>query len=465
MLRRPGPRMAIGALLLGAAGLLVVTGAADGGKKSNPAATRCLFPGCLASGNRAPARGYEGAYVVADPRAPDHVVVVDDDLLAARCGWHTTFDRGKDWIDGAFALPAGFTGCRIDGPSGGHVPSGSVVMGSTGRVYAVFGAAASTDAGHDSVLVATSVDGGRTFLPARVAVAPAPGVGLARPLMTVTRGAAGQDSLLVSMWSCHPASPRGTSCDGALFARSDDAGVTFSAPVVINDPPGGQNPSQPAVGTHGTVYETFQRRFADGHVDLFLARSGDGGATFTRSPIDTEKGIGVAYDPAKLVVDPRSDALYTVWSDARTGSQQVIFRKSTDKGATWTQALLLAPDPGRTGSSRSPSISVAPDGRIDIVYYHTDPSRPASDDVYLDYSTDGGATFVVRQVNDKPIDRNLGFSGPAGSLGEVGNHYPPTVSSLDNAAYVAYSDTADSTRATQVQDVVMREMVIAGSPA
>jgi hypothetical protein len=386
------------------------------------------------------------------------VVVADTDLINAKCTFHTTFDGGRTWTDGAFTLPAGFNGCRIDPPSGGHVPSGSVGIGSYGAVYSVFGSARVADAGRESVLVASSLDGGRTFLPAKVAVAPPPDVGLARPLMIINRGPAGKDVLDLSFWACRQTG-QGTACDAALFARSFDAGDTFGSPVVVNKPPGGQNPSQPAVGLDGTIYETFQRRYGDGHVDLLLAKSVDNGATFTESPIDTDKAIGFLYDPAKLVVAPKSGALYAVWSDARTGTQQIFFRKSNDKGVTWSQALLLTPDPTVTGSSRSPSIAVAPDGRVDIVYYHTPPEDPTLDDVYLESSFDGGATFKLRQVNPKPINRTLGYSGPAGSLGEVGNHYPPTLSSLDTSASVVWSDTAASTPLTQTQDVELRRVV------
>jgi hypothetical protein len=431
---------------------------------SKPLPYPCGLQPCRASQTKVPLRGFEGAYVAADPKAPDHVVVTDADLINAKCGWHTTFDGGKTWTDGAFTLPAGFNGCRLDSPSGGHVSSGSVVIGAYGQVYGVFGSSSAADAGRDSILVATSLDGGRTFLPAMVAVAPPPDVGLARPLMTLGRGPTGKDALLLSFWGCHVIA-QGTACDKALFSISSDGGVTFGPPVLVNKPPGGQNPSQPAVASDGTIYLTFQRHFPDGHVDLLLARSSDGGVSFTEAPIDTEKGLGFVYDAAKLVIDQKRGTLYSVWSDGRTGTQQIFFRSSPDKGVTWTQATLLTPDPAVTGSSRSPSISLAPDGRIDVLYYHTTPDNPTNDDVYLESSMDGGVTFKLRQVNPKPIDRTMGYSGPANSLGEVGNHYPPTVSSLDSAAYVVWSDTANATTLTHTQDVEFRTVVFSTTVA
>jgi len=460
--------MVLGVVILGLGGLAFVT--RDTTEVDPAAATRCEFPPCRASADPVPARGYEGAYVAADPADPEHVVITDANVLATRCGFHTTFNRGKDWTDGFFELPNGFTGCRINGPSGGHVANGSVGLGSGGRVYGVFGSAHTDDTGRESVLVATSGDGGRTFGPAKVAIRPtAPEIGLGRPLLSVVPGVNGPDVVMLSAWTCRPGVPSGTQCDGALFSRSDDGAQSFTAPVVVNDPPAGQNPSQPAMDRDGVIYQTFQRRFSDGPVDLFLAKSADGGRTFTQSLLDRQIQIGMQYDSAKIVADPLTGALYSVWADSRIGRFQIFLRKSLDKGMSWGErAVLLAPDPEFTGTSRSPSISVAPNGRIDVVYYHTSPAPEAQnfDDVYWSYSTDAGENFIARQVNDAPIDRNKGYSGPLGSIRLLGNHYPPGVSSIDEAAYVVWSDTRDATDITNSQDVLLRRMAVlgAGSP-
>jgi hypothetical protein len=459
--------MVLGFVILALGGIAFAT---RDTKKTVSAGTLCQFPPCRASSDLAPARGFEGAYVAADPADPNHVVINDTNVLQGRCAFHTTFNGGKEWTDGYYDLPPGFTGCRINGPSGGHVASGTVARGSGKRVYAVFGSALAADEGRESVLVATSTDGGATFAPAKVAIRPTgPEIGLGRPLMTVVPGTTGGDTLLLSTWTCHPGVPRGTACDGVLFSRSNDGGQTYSDPVVVNDPPAGQNSSQPAMDKDGIVYMTFQRRYADGPVELYLAKSADGGKAWTYSLLDRQIQIGFQYDSAKIVADPLTGALYTTWADSRTGRFQIFFRKSLDKGLSWGErSVLLAPDRDATGASRSPSISVAPNGRIDVVFYHTSPApdRQAFDDVYWAYSIDGGENFILRQVNEAPIDRNKGYSGPAGALKELGNHYPPGVSSTDTAAYVVWSDTRDADDITNTQDVVLRKMEVlgAGSP-
>ena len=111
-LRRPVVLMVLGFVFLGLGGLAYTT--RDTTKVDPATATRCEFPPCRASADPMPARGYEGAYVAADPADPEHVVITDANVLATRCGFHTTFNRGKDWTDGFFELPNGFTGCRIN---------------------------------------------------------------------------------------------------------------------------------------------------------------------------------------------------------------------------------------------------------------------------------------------------------------------------------------------------------------
>jgi hypothetical protein len=446
-------------LMVGGGIVLVVAVAwfAVGGKskKTNTGAAlanRCAYPECRAAFNPGQGRGYEGPSVAVDPKDENHIIVTDANMLAGQCGWHVTFDRGKSWTDGTFQVPAGYTGCHINNQSGGHVPTGpgGVGIGPSGTVYATFGSADRSQGTRESVILATSTDGGKNFQTAVAERPPGDDLAFARPQMSVVAGANGADRLLVSFWQCRQS---GAFCDTALFAHSDDGGKTFSPPVVVNDPPAGQTPSEPVQTPDGAIYITFARRFADGPSDLILARSTDGGATYTYSTVDSEVQIGDKYDPGKLAFDPHANAMYLVYTDNRTGSQQVIFRKSTDGGKTWAPPIGLAPT-DVPGASRSPAISVAPDGRIDVVYYRQ--PQADTDNVYWAYSVDGGSRFTTRQVNDSPI-RRFEFNNA------IGNWYPPDVTSLDDEAVVAWSDSKNAQdQNANTQDVYLRRMLPAG---
>ncbi|MGH9121841.1 MAG: hypothetical protein ACRDYC_07820, partial [Acidimicrobiales bacterium] len=107
-----------GILMVISAGIVAGVGLTGG--KSKPKDPCCL-EACKATGIKIPYRAYEGAYVAADPTNSNHVVITDVDLLGSKCDFHTTFDDGDTWTDGSFTLPAGFTGCRLNAPSGGGV--------------------------------------------------------------------------------------------------------------------------------------------------------------------------------------------------------------------------------------------------------------------------------------------------------------------------------------------------------
>lgn len=458
--RLPVLLMVGGGVVLVAALLFVAFGRSSKKSDSSAAvAARCSFPACRASADPGLGRGYEGESVAVDPKDENHIVVTDANMSAGHCMWHVTFNRGKDWTDGVFQEPPGYTGCHINGAAGGHVPTGpdGVSFGPSGVVYATYGSASQPDQGtRESVLLAISTDGGKNFKTSVAAKPPGNDVSYARPQLSVLAGPTGKDRLLFSFWLCNQG---GRFCPGALFARSDDGGVTFTAPVSLSDAQVAvRSPSVPVMTPDGTLYVTTIADFDDGTSDLILVKSTDAGATFSRSLIDHQTHIGDKYDPGKLAFDARSGSLFVVYSDQRAGSnQQVFFRKSTDKGNTWLDAVGIAPDQNAltNGASRTPNISVAPNGRVDIVYYRT--PQASTDNVFWAYSLDGGSKFTSRQVNDAPIQR-FEFNHA------IGTWYPPALTSLDDAAVVVWSDTKNQQKQDQsTQDVYLRRMLPAGS--
>jgi hypothetical protein len=109
---------------------------------------------------------------------------------------------------------------------------------------------------------------------------------------------------------------------------------------------------------------------------------------------------------------------------------------------------------GLNGTANNPQLSIAPNGRVDVAFYR----QPNLDtaDAFWAFSTDGGATFVSRQLNERPIDRRAGYS-PVLRSGGV-DHYTPGIASTDDRAYAVWSDTRDANAVTNTQDVVLRTL-------
>lgn len=450
----PVALMVGGLLVLVIAGVRLFSGDGEAPEESRRGPLEsCDIGGCRANADVRPARGYEVPSLAVDPEDPDHVVVADVNLVGGICSWHVTFDGGETWEDGVFDLPEGFKNCQLD--SAGFLSAGNVARGPSGTYYYVFSSARvgpdNLPVEGESVLVSRSGDGGRSFEPAEVVV---PGgsteVNFVRPSLNVVAGEGGDDRVLLSFWECDQ-----ERCPRARFAQSLDGGATYSPAILVSQDPGGNSPSAPVVDADGTVHVMFLRRFEDGITEMALARSTDGGASFTNTAVDRQRFLGRTDDAIQLEVGAGGQALYTVFSDNRQGRPDVFFRRSTDGGDTWDQAVLLSSLDAQ--ASFLPDISVGPEGRIDVVFYEE--VRDDIHNVVWLYSTDRGDTFSRRlQLNDGSIDRKVGYEF------EVGDRYGPGVASLPDAALVVWSDSRLGNGLTDTQDTAFRRVEVPAGP-
>ncbi len=83
--------------------------------------------------------------------------------------------------------------------------------------------------------------------------------------------------------------------------------------------------------------------------------------------------------------------LYIVWQDDTTGTFQTLFRASYNLGASWSDALNLSHD---TGKSSNPVVGGQVVGGFAYVYVTWSDSTPGSNSVYLSISKNGGTSFV-----------------------------------------------------------------------
>jgi len=188
----------------------------------------------------------------------------------------------------------------------------------------------------------------------------------------------------------------------------------------------------------------------------------------------------LALDPS----DPTGNTLYVVFVDNRNGSSfpsstqvtqdpadsfacprgsttdtDVFIVKSTDGGVTWTNPATAGPSPLRVnqdvpGNGKDqwfPFAAVAPDGRVDVVFYDRrgDPFNRSAH-VYLARSHDGGATWTEVRVTG--VSSNMNWAFEDGLF--MGDYNGMTIGP-DGTSYPFWTDARAGTPLLRQSDVMM----------
>lgn len=295
--------------------------------------------------------------------------------------------------------------------SGGH---NIVSYGST-----LFAAWYDVRSGNSDVYLATSIDGGKTFGKNRrvnddktTAVQYKPSIGVDR------------DGVLYMAWR----DGRNGNAD-IFFARSEDKGKTFSKNIRLNDDKGFAYQGNPAIAVDpaGTVYVVWSDN-REGTDDIYFTTSRDKGKTFSRNVrINDEKPNAPQSHPTIAIGDENN--LLVAWEDFRNGQSDIYLARSVDGGGTFSENLRVNDDAGRAPQI-SPSLAYAGDGQVLIAWsdfrngaVELPPPSPATGeqnrwelarggngDIYFARSTDGGATFSTnRRINDDSTERPQAF--------------------------------------------------------
>lgn len=216
----------------------------------------------------------------------------------------------------------------------------------------------------------------------------------------------------------NPASP-------GRVSISYDGGLTWP----VNTETVGAAAGACAGGLHGNIIADAEgnlflpKRHCDGFI---LARSLDGGLTWSTTPVGADVGGSPCLKNADLAVD-RTGGLYGAWP---AKDNRLHLSTSTDQGATWRERSVPASPPG-VGTTTMPAVVAGDAGRIAMVYYGTDAVGKGPDEVPEDaawhvyVTTSGDAladnpTFVTIRATDDPvqigpISTNSACDAPPGS--------------------------------------------------
>ena len=231
-----------------------------------------------------------------------------------------------------------------------------------------------------------SLDGGQTWLPSDVR------------LDTDVAGAANSVDAVISVDSPRVyvvwQDDRNGGTDVYLNASTDDGQTWLPSDVRLGTAlPGQYDPESPIlVADDLEVLIAWLDDRGDGY-RVWFSRSTDGGASWSPEVrLDTTTQPVHCEDLRLWVADQRA---YVVWKSKRNGNDDIFLNVSPDRGVTWlADELRLDTDAPGVGDSDDPDIAAGGD---DVVVCWED-DRNGNDDIYLNYSRDGGLTWLASDL-------------------------------------------------------------------
>jgi hypothetical protein len=242
----------------------------------------------------------------------------------------------------------------------------------------------------------------------------------------------------------------GINCSGSgvQFQRSTDGGVTWQAPIVV---PGGTDLGTLDVDTNGNLFIGGEGFSNFNCVRSSNAQFGGQTPTFDRTTsVNMGGSLGSGgINPAGLdgqlflAIDRSGTAtnnnIYMLASVAPPGrsTTDVMFVRSTDGGQTFSAPRRINDDPVNPNKWHwFGTLSVAPNGRIDAVWYDTRNAANNTDSqLFYSWSIDGGVTWAANVTVSNAFNPFEGYPNQS----KIGDYI--TIVSDNTGGNVAYSAT------------------------
>ncbi len=290
----------------------------------------------------------------------------------------------------------------------------------------------------NTVEVFKSIDGGVTW------AAPVYSFGGDKQWMTVDRSGGIGDGFIHQIWNI-----QFTCCAGRDFTRSIDGGASF--PTAYGLPLPSMKWGTLDVGPDGILHFGGSNLGQTGHLTVRCTNCNNGAAAplFTAAQsvnLGGTASVSVGPNPAGLLgqvwiatdhsTGPTQGNVYMLGSVNPPGSDplDVMFIRSTNGGVNWSAPVRVNDDPqSATSYQWFGTMSVAPNGRIDVVWNHT--SADPTTTLRYSYSTDAGATWAPSVAVSPAYNRSLGYP----QQNKLGDYYH--MISDNGGASLAYAAT------------------------
>jgi hypothetical protein len=253
-------------------------------------------------------------------------------------------------------------------------------------------------------------------------------------------------------------------CDFGMFNRATDAGVTWETPVDI---PNNVQFGTLDVGNDGNLYVGGENAFAGGQWCARSSNAQNGNETPVfdqNTPVNLGGELsGGGINPAGLTgqcflaIDhsggPTNDNIYMLASVQPPGQSftEVMFARSTDGGATFSAPVRVNDDADHQNKWHwFGTFSVAPNGRLDAVWYDTrNAANNRDSQLFYSFSTDAGVTWSSNVAVSDAFDPSQGYPNQS----KIGDYI--TIVSDSGGGNVAYSATFnfDANRGQHEEDI------------
>ena len=195
----------------------------------------------------------------------------------------------------------------------------------------------------------------------------------------------------------------------ALVSASHDYGKTWTASQVnLNGKLGVSLAGGAAIDPAGNVFVSWGGYESNGNggVHLFVAKSSNGGATWSNQQLDFSSSppdcssfqCGWAYLGAQIALTADAAGnLFALWNAGSTakGLERIYFARSTDQGATWSPRAELSNAPA-SASHAFPAIVAGAAGDVRVAWMDT--RQGTLWNVVYRASLDGGATWSAEAL-------------------------------------------------------------------
>jgi len=389
------------------------------------------------------------------------------------CSVHKSSNAGSTWSQTPVPAPKGEGIC--------YAPD--LAFGGDGTLYMTFVTLRGLGNVPNAAWLVTSKDGGKTFseprrllgrLPFQVRLAADP----ARPRSVYVTWLQARDVGLYSL--ARPGNP-------IRAMRSDDGGQTWQPSVRVSGRGHARaDAASPAVGPDGELYVLYLDLGDDvldyegghqgrggppyqGNWQLVLARSQDRGRSWRESVVErtlvpSERFVAFIPPFPSLAVDGRSGRIYASFEDASLGDADVWVWSLPRGGSAWEGPTRVNDTRRRDRTTQyRPKLAVAPNGRLDVVYYDRRADRrDVMNEVSFQFSSDGGKTYSPRvRLSDKAFSSRIGFGHDRG-LPDIGSRLG--LLSTDSRALAIWTDTRAGTVYSNKQDLAQGIVAFSDPP-